>query len=317
MKALANKDRAVLELISGKGPMSRAEILETISQKQLRYLTAKPGGEEIPPAADKASSDQIDELIRQRLLLTKSTASGDELLSVSEDGQKALSLLISFLHTRRAIGIVGMALPVVLLLGNVVSNAFFGTDYIPSSVSGYYYTGMRNVFVGAIFAIAVFLLSYRGYERDYIWTTIAGASAILVALFPTKPHVPVEELTSQEILVGNLHLVFAGTLFAALAFICFQLFTKTDLPEEQLKQSRYKGKRRKNLIYRLCGGVIVACLVLVPVGNLILGSTVAENIKLLYILEFVALLAFGFSWITKSDWHIWLLKFLQDEEKKA
>jgi hypothetical protein len=308
MTALANKDRTVLELISQKGAMTRSEIRDLISRKgskdfQVKSMTAMP-----QPEAENVIDAQINELINQSLLSGKPAGSspGDEVISLSEQGVQALSLLISFFNLRRAIGIVGMALPVVLLLGNL----FFGDHGIQSSISAYYYTGMRNVFVGAICAIAVFLLSYRGYERDYRWTYVAGFFAILVALFPTTPGIP--NPTSQERIIGSFHLIFAAIFFSALAGICFWLFTKTDVPKEELNNVSHKGKRIRNRVYRACGWVIVACILLIVIVNTILSNTPVMQIKPVFILEFVALLAFGFSWIIKSNWNIKLLKFLHD-----
>ncbi len=301
MTVLANKDRTVLELISQKGPQTRSEILELISQKESK------GSQ---PKAENAKNEQIDDLIKQKLLSKKTAGSGpgDEIISLSEQGVKALSLLISFLHTRRAIGIIGMALPVVLLLGNL----FFGDHQIQNSISAYYHTGMRNIFVGAICAIAVFLLSYRGYEKDYRLTYTAGAFAILVALFPTKPNI--QELTFQENLIGNLHLVFAAIFFLALAGICFWLFTNTDLSKEELKEESHKGKKRRNSVYSACGWFIIACILLIAIVNMSLKDTFVMQIKPVFFLEFIALLAFGFSWITKSNLTI---KALQDKKQET
>jgi len=63
-------------------------------------------------------------------------------------------LVISYLTLRAAVGIVGVALPPVLsggclLLGDCRS--------LERSISSYYGTGMRDVFVGLLFAIAFFM----------------------------------------------------------------------------------------------------------------------------------------------------------------
>lgn len=307
MTVLANKDRTVLELISQEGAMTRSEIRELISQKGSKDFQAKLDTTEPQLEVQNAIDKQIDNLINQSLLSSKPLGSGPEgeVISVSEQGRGALSLLISFLHTRRALGIVAMALPIVLLLGNLL----FGTQGIQSSISAYYHTGMRNIFVGALCAIAVFLLSYRGYERDYRWTYIAGFFVLLVALFPTTP---ATSPTPQETLIGNLHLVFAAISFSALAGICFWVFTKTDLSEEELNDDSHKGKRSRNRVYRACGWVIVACILLIAIVSLLLTDTPVMQIKPVFFLEFFALLAFGFSWILKSNWNIKLLKLLQD-----
>jgi len=61
-------------------------------------------------------------------------------------------------------------LPFVLLVGNIVISG-----ELPESVSGYYYTGMRNVFVGALCVLGVFLMAYAGYNEFDRWiTNLAG-----------------------------------------------------------------------------------------------------------------------------------------------
>jgi hypothetical protein len=66
----------------------------------------------------------------------------------------------SYLTLRKAIGIVGFALPIVIMIGKMILQG----PGIQHSVSGYYYTVMRDVLVGSLCAIGVFLWSYRGYD---------------------------------------------------------------------------------------------------------------------------------------------------------
>jgi len=85
---------------------------------------------------------------------------------------------------RKAIGIIGISLPFVLAFGKII----LGSPGIQSSISGYYYTGMRDVFVGSLCAIAVFMMSYKGYDhRDELAGDLACAFASGVALFPITP----------------------------------------------------------------------------------------------------------------------------------
>jgi len=73
-------------------------------------------------------------------------------------------------------------LPIALAVGGLL---IFRTGIQPS-LSAYYYTGMKNVFVGTLCAIGVFLFSYRGYsKKDNIAANIAAFCAIGTALFPT------------------------------------------------------------------------------------------------------------------------------------
>ena len=72
------------------------------------------------------------------------------------------TLVISYLTLRKAVGILGIALPFLLAFGGMLLDRKYG---VHSSISGYYYTGMRNVLVGTLCAIGTFMMSYRGYER--------------------------------------------------------------------------------------------------------------------------------------------------------
>jgi hypothetical protein len=79
---------------------------------------------------------------------------------------------------------MSLTLPTVLAVGKIVSS----TPGLESSISNYYYTDMRNVFVGSICVIGLFLAACRGYDRhDAIAGTFAGICAIGLALFPTLP----------------------------------------------------------------------------------------------------------------------------------
>jgi hypothetical protein len=54
------------------------------------------------------------------------------------------------------VGWIGTLLPIVLIAGNMI----FFTSPRPDSVSGYYYTGMRNIFVGALCALGLTALRF-------------------------------------------------------------------------------------------------------------------------------------------------------------
>ena len=67
------------------------------------------------------------------------------------------SLVLSYLGLRKAVGIIGTALPFVLAFGKILLEG----PGIQNSISSYYHTGMRDVFVGSLCAIAGFLMSRR------------------------------------------------------------------------------------------------------------------------------------------------------------
>ncbi|MDZ7633560.1 MAG: hypothetical protein U5L72_03595 [Bacteroidales bacterium] len=92
------------------------------------------------------------------------------------------ALIHSYLSLRKSVGWIGILLPFVLVFGHICY--LFGGDRLLNNLSVYYHTGMRDFFVGAICAIALFLFFYRGYDRwDNISANVAGFFALGIAFF--------------------------------------------------------------------------------------------------------------------------------------
>ena len=200
-------------------------------------------------------------------------------------------LLISYLQLRRNIGYFGVALPISLILGG---GLLFGVE-IQSSISAYYYTGMRGIFVGILWAIGVFLFSYKGYSKEDNWVAnIAGISATLVALFPTDPPGSTGPLSSTAL----LHFSSAGVFLLSLAYFSLFLFVKTDHQSCISEQ-----KRVRNSIYRFCGYIIIAALLLLGVFNILPEDVRASLAPLdpVFWLEAIAVFAFSGSWFVKGE----------------
>jgi hypothetical protein len=202
---------------------------------------------------------------------------------------------------RRAVGILGIALPVAVFLGALI---IFQSG-VRGSISGYYHTGMRDVFVGVLWATGIFLLCYRGYEKiDDRIATWAGVFAVCVSLFPTTHDDPVG---GGVRFIGTLHLLFAAAFFLLLSFMSLKLFTKSDLKV-------IKGQKRvRNLVYVNCAYILFACVVLMAIVSFLPpGPSLAlKPFRLILVLETVALWAFGFSWLIKGE-TLW-----QDAAKKG
>jgi hypothetical protein len=104
------------------------------------------------------------------------------------------------------VGIVGM---VGLLTVSVIIEIAWGEGQL-GSISAYYYTPVRAIFVGALMAIGLSLLAIRGRDgAEDTLLNLAGMLAPVVALVPTplsrtgsdgepEPYVPEEFLTSIE-----------------------------------------------------------------------------------------------------------------------
>lgn len=238
-------------------------------------------------------------------------------------------LSIAYMFLRKTVGWIGTLLPAVLIGGNII---VFRAS-LPDSMSGYYYTHMRDVFVGALCALGVFLLAYAGYDDVDRWiTNIAGAGAILVALFPTKPptctaHAPtcllpsVRHLSAAQQVTGDLHMSFAAATFIALGLMALRFAKTHTTPDGQTLTSRIqyglglatdpgqrsRRKKARNVIYRLCGFTILSCVALAAVPNL-LPAAVKTYWPTLFTVEALAVFAFGAAWFVKGQTLLPILK---------
>lgn len=216
-------------------------------------------------------------------------------------------MVLSYHRVRTALGVLGMALPLVLIVGGL-------TDYrrIEPAISDFYHTTYRDVFVGTLCAIAVFLIYYRGYGRsedDFIgddWLgTVAGVSAFSVALFPNEsPTAQIATMTQSLVGIGVspiFHYASALVFFTCLAVFCLTKFART-------------AKARRRRIYMACGWTIVASLVGIAVASCIkvLGSgplqTIVVQYGLVFWFEAIGIWAFGLSWLVKGKADIALIR---------
>ena len=193
---------------------------------------------------------------------------------------------------------------------------FFFSTGIQSSLSAYYHTDMGDVFVGTLWAIGVFFYAYRGYTKDAnnddakaTWT---GVFAILVALFPADPSGGVG---IPETLSGKAHLAFAASFFAMLAYFCLCLFTKSrSKPHERPVQKQHRDR-----LYRLAGYTIIVSIVLIGVLGFVPEGVIqaVEAWNPVFVLESIAVIAFGVAWLTKGQAILADTPEAQAEEEKS
>jgi hypothetical protein len=208
-------------------------------------------------------------------------------------------LVQSYLFLRKGIGIIGVALPFVLIIGKIILES----PGISGSISAYYYSVMRDVFVGSLWAIAIFLICYRYDLLDNIASTIAGCCAIGVALFPTTPDVGA---TQQQATIGWIHSSFAMCFFLILALMAIFLFRRTD------QENPTPRKQQRNTVYLICGIAILACVVLTALILLVPNLPVPPWLRAhhpIFWLESASIVAFGVAWFVKGE----TLGILKDE----
>lgn len=222
-------------------------------------------------------------------------------------------LIISYLYLRKTVGWIGSALPLVLVIGNLM----LSPASLQGSMSGYYYTHMRNVFVGALCALGVFLIAYAGHNELDRWiTNVAGLGAIGVAFLPTKPPVcagsakvcafpAVRHLSVIQQVVGDVHLVLAAVTFIALGLMAWR-FGRLDpdrrgaAAETGAAPGRPVPQEPRSRLYHWCGYAIWSFVLLAAASNLVPAGPRAEG-HFLLVFEGLAVLAFGVSWFAKGQ----------------
>jgi uncharacterized membrane protein len=202
------------------------------------------------------------------------------------------SLVFSYLELRRVIGFLGISLPFILVLGSLL---LFQDKALQNSISAYYHTGIGDVLTGTLCVIGFFLLSYKGYHRiDSVVASLACIFAVGTALFPGK----LEGAAAQTVEASfTPHTIFASLFFIALIYFALILFTKSDQPKPYPQ-----AKRRRNLVYKICGVAMIACIVIMGIFYLFRTELAfLEPFNPVFWLESLAILSFGVSWITKGE----------------
>jgi hypothetical protein len=214
--------------------------------------------------------------------------------------------IISYYTMRRAIGVLGITLPLILLAGSFL---FGGCKEVQSSISTYYHTNMRNVFVGYNCAVALFLFAYRGHDwmdnlAGYLGCIFVLGVAFLPCEISSTARPCLVPVSGQHPLVGKMHNLSALLYFIILIVYSLLLFPKTHMDRvtgEKMFMAR--PKKRRNVIYYICGSLMAASLLLIIVYMFFLKYRY-PGLKLLnpvFWLETIMLLSFGISWLTKGQ----------------
>jgi hypothetical protein len=212
----------------------------------------------------------------------------------------------SYLLIRMIVGIIGVLLPFAFIIGEMLF--LRGGVHVRGSLSAYYHTSMRDIFVAGLCVTGFLLATYMSGQSnpDFWLSLVAGVAVLGVALFPTqRPQLlqdaprcgttpmpegcsPIQQAFGEN-LVAGIHFTCAVVFILSLAWICF-LFA--------YREKQYKNDTRMAVILYSCGWAILGAVAWVIVGGL-LNITIWE-LTPLYLGEVVSVWAFGTSWLLKS-----------------
>lgn len=199
---------------------------------------------------------------------------------------------------RQAIGILGMALPILLWIFSPSCD-----DQPIESISHYYYTRSADFLIVILSLVGVFLILYT---KDFVLSTIAGMAALSVVFFPTSQLLldcAIVTIPSNGFREG-FHYVSAVVFLVILMYMTLRHFTKPDQEDIDINHIEVDYK----WVYQVCG--IIMLLALLVLGFRFYMSlnekqfadliTWYEDHKLTFWMEVVALEAFGIAWLVKG-----------------
>ncbi|RYY55961.1 MAG: hypothetical protein EOO09_08395 [Chitinophagaceae bacterium] len=228
----------------------------------------------------------------------------EKTLNLDFDKQNEIWLTSQY-TLRKLIGILGVCLPLLLYVFLYIDSGYSSPL---DSISHYYYTRANPVFTVIVSLLAIFLLVYKGKEPvDFIFSSLAGISALLLVLFPTSnltdncndPVFP-ESVMVLRVSPGRVlfHYISSGVFLGSLAFISAFIFTRSDKPAF----ARTARKRMRNRIFRTCAGVMVLALAIILTNFVgLVSDDFFQTYDITFWMEVVALEAFGVSWLVKGE----------------
>ena len=194
----------------------------------------------------------------------------------------------SYLTLRLIIGILGVALPFILLFAN--------SGPLPS-ISDSYYTKSAVFFIAILFSIGLFLVAYKGYESrgekmtDNIITNIGGLAALFVILFPTTcpDNFYCSCLYGHTISwISWVHFASAGIFLTSMGWMSIFQFPKGE------HSNWNKG------LYIFFGVMVWLSLVVLILGLIGFHLIGSDPGTFVFWMESIAVWFFGISWLIKG-----------------
>jgi len=193
----------------------------------------------------------------------------------------------TYFYLRVGLITIALSLPIVLLIGGHVREGLSLRD----SMSAYYHTSMRDIFVGALSASGVALYLYKGFRRlENILLNFAGGFLVLVAFLPTNCG---DGTQCGRFTAASPHKLSAFLFFICIGFVCLLCASETLTLTPESKRARY----------RVAYGSIGVLLFVLPISAALLAWQ-AKHGTVLFWLEASGVWVFSLYWLVKS-YELW------------
>lgn len=233
------------------------------------------------------------------------------------------NLVFDYHTIRGLIGLIAMLFPLVVSVR---------ASKITDSISWSYHTDARDFFVGFLFVLGAFLMSYKGHKptiheeavgKFWKWVSrfwsgainlriwerkheedlvgwFGGIAAWVTAIFPTAICIG-ENCPSDW--RSNIHYLGAVILFSTTVYFCLVAFLRqVNAKIEQDEENGLTGnspKKRRKKVYLVCGWGIALIMLGLFIVNIIKFYAIPN---LTFWVETVALELFGFAWTVASQY---------------
>jgi hypothetical protein len=189
---------------------------------------------------------------------------------------------VGYIKLRNGISFLGLIFPFIFL-----ASSGLRPGPLKGSISAYYHVDNleRNLFVGILITVGVFLILYEGYSKREDWTlTLSGICVVFVALIPTA--IEGKNFTWHE--------VFAIIFFVGIFIVMF-FFSNETL--SKIKDPKRKEKYRK--IYQLIAILMIICIIIALIFKIILDAQGKEHTAIFW-LEAGGIWLFALFWLVKT-----------------
>jgi hypothetical protein len=145
----------------------------------------------------------------------------------------------------------------------------------------------RTIFVGFLFAIGAFLLSYNGHSKTEMrLSKVAAFAAVGIAMFPCG-------CGGHDQIFPGIHYVSAVVMFGILAIFCY-FFLRRALSKDWIQA------HSRAVIYAFSGLAIILAMVAMAF-DAATGDSLSQRFRnFTFYAEATGLVAFGIAWLTAS-----------------
>lgn len=181
--------------------------------------------------------------------------------------------------------VIAFAFPLVITMGGF----FLYRSGLLESLSAYYYTGIRDEFVGLLVAMGACLYLYKGFSTsENVALNMAGVLVVTVAMFPT------EHDCGSSCTPVTTHRVAALLFFLCIAYVAIFKGPETlSLIDDERTRRRYRRT------YRTLGTILIVSPAAALIASLILEASTGK-IFVVVLAEWLAVWIFAAYWLIKS-----------------